>query len=71
MLMIVNDKNEFEISNCDNITKIAHCHMSLKKTIKVFANLRKIYLSIKKNFFVAMSLNDDIVIEQILLERMS
>ena len=71
MLITKNDKNEFEISNCDNVTKIVDCHMSLKKAINFFANMRKMYSSIHENFFVAMSLNNDIVIEQILFERMN
>ena len=71
ILITKNDKNEFEISNCDNITKIVDCHISLKKLINFFANMRKIYLSIYEKFFVAMSLNNNIVIEQILFERIN
>ena len=71
MLIIINDKNELKISNCDNVTKIVNCHMSLKKSINFFANMRNMYLLIYETFFVAMSLNDNIVIEQILFERMN
>ena len=71
MLITKNDKNEFEISNCNNVTKIVHCYMSLKKTINVFTDIRKICLSINENFFVVMSLNDNNVIKQILFERMN
>ena len=71
MLITKNDKNEFEISNYDNITKIVDYHMSLKNLINFFANIRKMYLSIHEIFFIAMSLNNDIVIEQILFERMN
>ena len=46
MLMTKNDKNEFEISNCDNVTKIVDCYLSLKKLINFFANMRKMYLLI-------------------------
>ena len=50
MLITKNDKHEFEISNCDNVTKIVNCYMSLKKSINFFTNMRKIYLSIYENF---------------------
>ena len=71
MLMTKNDKNEFEISNRDNVTKIVVCYMSLKKLINFFANMRKIYSSIHEKKFVAMLLNNDNVIEQILFEYMN
>ena len=71
MLMTKNDKNKFEISNYDNVTKIVDYHMSLKKSINFFANMRKMYLSIYEIFLIAMSLNNNIVIEQILFERIN
>ena len=51
MLITKNDKNEFEISNYDNVIKIVDCHMSLKKSINFFVNMREKYLSIHENFF--------------------
>ena len=52
ILITKNNKNELKFSNCDNVTKIVDCHMSLKKSIIFFANMRKMYLLIHEKFLL-------------------